>query len=190
MTNFTRRLRLLVALAGLSGAAACGPVADDVTPTESAVFPPNITAQKNAVWGYYTGLPNGAGSPMMTMYQPDIHCSPITLVSGLFAYRTPSIADAAGNRSCQTDVALQSPTAPSNFWATYEIWQNHVPQVQQDFYATLAINMLCVAAYRRAGWTDAQLAPMCNDSYPQSTTPTVRRWIHDLYYPDQPFWIQ
>lgn len=178
----TRRLRLLIALAGLGIAcAACGPTPDDVAETEAAITPPSVSAQADAVWRYYLGATT-IPRPSVTMFQPDINCSPQALGGGKYAFRIPRFFG-----SCLSDAGSQNQTAPYSFWATYEIWQNHVPDVQQPFYATLAIPFLCMAAYKQSGFSYAAAYPYCSGAA-SSTVPAVRRWVHDTFYAGTPFW--
>lgn len=173
--------KLLSALFALVAAlAGCGGPAEDVTPTESAAIFPDYNAMADAVWGYYTGGYTGA-RPTQAMRQPDKKCSPLALGGGLYAYRRPSVLGIC------LDTGSQNTTAPYNYGATFEIWQNHTPNLQMPWEATLAINYLCTAAYERAGFTAAQAYPYCSGSA-SSTVPAVRHWIHDTFNASQPYW--
>jgi hypothetical protein len=173
-----RRLRWLILLAGFC--AACGVAQAEPESKESAVFPVNTASMERSVWSYYTGSTT-VGLPSMTMFPADHACSPLYLGNGKYAYRIGRFLGV-----CLPDIAQVSTTA---FYATYEEWGDRwpVPGAVQPWYATLAVNMLCIAAYKQAGYTDAQLGPYCSGD-PTSTVPIVRRWIHDTYYPNEPFW--
>lgn len=187
--NYARRLRWLILLAGFC--AACGGGPDEPVPTESAVFPHNVGAEADAVWAYYTGGYTGP-RPSFSMFQPDIHCSPQPQGGGLNAYRIPSYQGTCLWDSGDQVQSVQTPGGPwanFNFWATYEIYQNHTPNLQQPFYATLAMNFLCMAAYERAGFSYSAAFPYCSGSGTGlDTVATVRRWVFNTFYPGDLFW--
>ena len=163
-------------------AASCG-----VAPTEEATLAESALASENTmagtVWSYYTGSTT-VGRPPFTMYQPDRNCSPLGLGGSAHAYRIPS--DPV-THACLPDTGGQISWSPYRFYATYEIWETHVPNIQMDWYATLAINYLCMAAYERAGYSYSQAYPYCSGAS-SSTVPTVRHLIHDTYFAGWPFW--
>lgn len=173
--------RTALFLIALSCLGACGTAPEEPTPVESAQIGDDVNAMADAVWRYYLGVTN-IPRPAMTMYQPSKTCSPQALGGGLYAYRIGRWLS-----HCLPDTGGQGAAVPYNFYSTYEIWENHVPDIQQPWYATLAINYLCQAAYQRAGFSYAQAYPYCSGTA-ASTVPAVRRWVHDTYYAAWPYW--
>ncbi len=156
---------------------------DILAPKANAGWPsPSALTMETALWNYYTG--GAPGMPPQTMFQPSTTCSPIDLGGGLFAYRIGRVSSPG---RCNSDTGAQAMQPPYGFYATYEIWQNHFV-IQQPYYATLAVNFVCMAAYQTYGhFTYNDAHAMCGgDAWPVLN---AREFLYSTYFAGQPRWL-